>query len=60
MTTEKMLQEDLRQHSLTDEDSDYIEEMAGFYGITLDEAFKRFVSGNIDGITIDDELETEI
>ncbi len=46
--------------TLTDSDIAYIEEMAAFYGITLDEAYQRFLSGNIDGLEIeDDELEEE-
>lgn len=49
------MENDDQLQTLSDEDADYIEEMSGFFGITLDEAYQRFVTGNIDGIELDEE-----
>lgn len=49
------LENDDQLQTLSDEDADYIEEMSGFFGITLDQAYQRFVTGNIDGIELDED-----
>lgn len=44
---------------LTNEDIDYIEDAALFFGISSEEACKRFLNSNMDNLVLDDNGEIQ-